>query len=57
MQKLKGVGKAIEYYEQALLIGKGVKDPRIINTYEKNLKKIKKSDNKTKKRRKKRFKL
>ncbi|MCD4777934.1 MAG: tetratricopeptide repeat-containing protein, partial [Desulfobacterales bacterium] len=35
------VEKAIEYYEQALLIGKEIKDPRIINFCEENLKSMK----------------
>ncbi len=35
------VEKAIEYHEQALVIGKEVKDPRIINFCEENLKSIK----------------
>ena len=32
------VEKAIEYYEQALVIGKEIKDPRIIDFCEENLK-------------------
>ena len=38
---LSQVEKAIEYYEQALVIGKEIKDPRIIDFCEKNLESIK----------------
>jgi len=35
------VEKAIEYYEKALVIGKEVKDPRIINFCDENLESLK----------------
>ncbi|MGP8337522.1 MAG: tetratricopeptide repeat protein, partial [Methanosarcinaceae archaeon] len=38
------VEKAIEYYEQALMIGKEIKDPRIIAFCEDNLSRIKHSN-------------